>query len=66
MRSSLARADRWTTMLLTVLVWLCTLPLVALVVWPFFGWQVAGLVALGMLLLLLPICWGICWFRLAR
>ncbi len=45
---------------LTLLVWLCTLPLVALLVLPFFGWRVAGLVALGLLLILLPICWALC------
>lgn len=50
-----AKSDHWTTMGLTLLVWLCTLPLLALLVLPFFGWQVAGLVALGLLLILLPV-----------
>ncbi len=66
MRSPLAKSDRWTTMALTLLIWFCTLPLVALVVWPVFGWQAAGLAALGLFSFLLPICWAICWFRVSH
>lgn len=58
--------DARSAMILTLVVWLCALPVIFLVVTPFLGWRVAGLVALGLLVLLLPICWGICWFRVAQ
>jgi hypothetical protein len=48
------------TMLLAFMVWLCSLPLVALLVLPFVGFQTAATVALAILLLLLAICWTLC------
>lgn len=48
------------TMSLTMIVWLCCLPLVFLIVAPFFGWKVAGVAALGLFLVLLVACFGIC------
>jgi len=51
-------------MALTLLVWLCALQLIFLIVTPFLGWKVAGLAALALLIILLPICWSICAFRL--
>jgi hypothetical protein len=47
-------------MLLTLAVWLCALPLVAIFVLPFFGLKVAAGVALGLLVLALVVCWSIC------
>jgi uncharacterized membrane protein (DUF4010 family) len=41
-------------------VWLCTLPLVALLIVPFFGLKVAGSVALVLFLLMLVVCWYLC------
>lgn len=61
-RSLWAHQDARSMMLLTLVVWLCSLPVVFLVVTPWLSWQSAGLVALGLLLLLLPVCWAICWF----
>lgn len=53
----------WDTPLITaLLVWLCTLPLIALVILPFFGLQVAVAVAAGLLLLALLVCWALCWW----
>lgn len=52
------------TMALTLLVWLCSLVLVGLIVLPLFGLRVAGIVAVGLLAVLLVICWGICVYRL--
>jgi uncharacterized membrane protein (DUF4010 family) len=48
------------TMVLAFMVWLCTLPLVALLIVPFFGLKVAGSVALVLFLLMLVVCWYLC------
>ncbi len=50
------------TMALTLVVWLCSLPLVAIFVIPFFGLKVAAGVAVGLLVFALIVCWGICWW----
>ncbi len=47
-------------MALTIVVWLCSLPLIALVVLPLFGVEVAAVAALALLLISMAICWGIC------
>jgi hypothetical protein len=47
-------------MLLALVLWLCSLPLVGLLVIPFFGLPMAGVVALGLLIVALAICWGVC------
>lgn len=51
------------TMVLAFLVWLCTLPLVALLIVPFFGLKAAGSVALVLFLLMLVMCWYLCRWR---
>jgi hypothetical protein len=55
---------RWSShremMALAFVVWLCSLALVALFVLPFFGFETAAVVALGILLALLAICWALC------
>jgi hypothetical protein len=48
------------TMALTLVLWLCALPLVALLVVPFFGLSVAAVVAVLLLVVMLITCWGIC------
>ena len=48
------------TMALALVVWLCSLPLVAIFVAPFFGLKVAAAVALGLLVVALAVCWEIC------
>lgn len=57
-RSRLANAE--SPLLLALLLWLCTLPLVLLLVFPFFGsdgaFLVAGLLLVGILLICLKIC----------
>lgn len=53
----------WDAPLITaLLVWLCTVPLIALVILPFFGLPVAVAVAAGLLLLALLVCWALCWW----
>ena len=53
-------------MLLAFAVWLCNLPLVALVVIPTFGWWAAGVTALALFFVFLVICWGVCGWKIAN
>ena len=53
-------------MALALAVWLCSLPLVAFVVIPLFGLQVAGVAALALLLVAMAICWGVCGWKVAK
>ncbi|MBI4790361.1 MAG: hypothetical protein HY782_25290 [Chloroflexi bacterium] len=51
-----------TTMLLTLVLWLCVVPFVVLFTLPFFGWQ-GGLAAAAITFLIaLALCWGVCLF----
>ena len=50
-------------MALALAVWLCSLPLVALVVIPLFGLKVAGIVALALFFFAMALCWGICGWK---
>ena len=55
--------SRWPysdEMLLALSVWLCSLPLVALFVIPFFGWETAAGVAVALFVVALLTCWGAC------
>ena len=48
------------TMGLTLTMWICTLPLIAVVIGPLFGRQAAISVAIGLLILMLAVCWLNC------
>ena len=48
------------SMLLALVVWLCSLPLVLLIVAPLLGLKAAGLAALALSVAVLLICWGVC------
>jgi len=50
-------------MALTLILWLCSLPLVALFVIPFFGLKVATVVAFILFLVMMAICWAICGWK---
>lgn len=52
-------------MAVALTLWLCSLPLVGLIVMPFFGWEVAVAVALALLLVAMVICWGICGWKIS-
>lgn len=43
---------------LAFVIWLCSLPLIALLVIPLFGLKVGGFTAIVLLFALLIICWG--------
>ena len=51
------------SMLLALVVWLCSLPLAVLIVAPLFGLKVAGLVVLLLFFVVLAICWGVCTWK---
>lgn len=50
-------------MALALVLWLCSLPLVALLVVPFFGLKVGAIVAVALFFVALTICWGICGWK---
>ena len=58
------KTDLPATMALTVVLWLCSLVLVALIIVPLFGSNVAWIVAIGLLIVDLALCWGVCAYRL--
>jgi len=47
-------------MALALVLWLCSLPLIALIVIPHLGLNAAGLVALALLVVVMALCWGAC------
>ncbi len=50
-------------MALAIILWLCSLPLVALLVVPFLGLRVAGAVAIILFFVAMVICWGACGWK---
>ncbi len=55
-----AQADRPTWMLTSLLLWLCTLPLVGLLILPWFGARAALMLAGILLVASVTACYGIC------
>ena len=51
-------------MALAIVVWLCLLPLVGLLVVPFFGLKVGLIVAVALFIAATIICWGICSWKI--
>ncbi|MCG3209708.1 MAG: hypothetical protein FOGNACKC_03335 [Anaerolineae bacterium] len=60
MFKQLLRSFHSEDMALALVLWLCSLPLVALLVIPFFGLKAAAVVALVLFLVAMAVCWGIC------
>jgi len=50
-------------MALTIVLWLCSLPLIVLIVLPLLGLQVAVVAALALFFVMLAVCWGICGWK---
>lgn len=69
MRSGAAKAslqtDHTSWMATSLLLWLCALPLVGLLVLPWFGARVAVVVAVGLLVASVTACYGICAWQVA-
>ena len=51
-------------MALATLIWMCTLPLVGLLIFPVFGLKITLLVAAGLLIAVLFLCWGVCSWKI--
>lgn len=52
---------QWDTpLILALAVWICSLPIVALLVVPFFGWETGLIVAAILLFIILAFCWSLC------
>ena len=59
-------ASHFDDMALAIIIWMCTLPLVGLLVVPFFGLKVGLFVAAALFIAAMVICWGICGWKLFR
>jgi hypothetical protein len=53
-------------MALALLLWLCSLPIVGLIVLPVFGLTAAGLVAMVLLLVAMAVCWLLCGWKIVK
>ena len=53
-------------MALALVLWLCTLPLVGLLIVPFFGLKVGAIVAVALFIAAMAICWGICSWKVFK
>lgn len=53
-------------MALAIVIWLCTLPLVGLLVVPFFGLKVGLIAAVALFIVAMIICWGICSWKIFK
>ena len=51
-------------MALALILWLCSLPLIGLLIIPFFGLKVAAVVALALFFAMMLVCWGICGWKI--
>ena len=59
-------ASHFDDMALAITIWMCTLPLVGLLVVPFFGLKVGLIVAAALFIAAMVICWGICGWKVFR
>ncbi len=53
-------------MALAIVIWLCTLPLVGLLVIPFFGLKAGLIVAAALFIVAMVMCWGICSWKIFK
>lgn len=51
---------------LAITIWLCSLPLVGLLVIPFFGLKIGLGVAIALFIAAMAMCWGICSWKLFK
>jgi hypothetical protein len=59
-------AGHFDDMALAIIIWMCTLPLVGLLVVPFFGLKVGLVAAAALFIAAMVICWGICGWKVFR
>lgn len=53
-------------MAVAITIWLCTLPLVDLLVIPFFGLKVGLIAAAVLFIAAMVVCWGICSWKIFK
>jgi hypothetical protein len=53
-------------MALALVLWLCSLPLVALLVVPFLGLKIGAIVAVILFFVAMAVCWGICGWKVFK
>lgn len=56
--------NHFDDMALAIIIWMCALPLVGLLIFPFFGLKISLLVSAGLLIAILVICRGICSWKI--
>lgn len=59
-------ASHFDDMALAIVIWMCTLPLVGLLIFPFFGLKFSLLVSAGLLIAILLICRGVCSWKIFK
>ena len=59
-------ASHFDDMALAIIIWMCTLPLVGLLVVPFFGLKVGLISAVALFIVAMVICWGICSWKIFK
>jgi len=59
-------ANHFDDMALAIVIWMCTLPLVGLLIFPFFGLKISLLIAAALLIAVLVLCWGICSWKIYK
>jgi len=59
-------ASHFDDMALAIIIWMCTLPLMGLLVFPFFGLKINLIVAATLFIAAMVICWGICGWKFFR
>jgi hypothetical protein len=53
-------------MLLSIVIWLCTLPFIALIIAPVWGIKMALLFSLIVLVTILAVCWSLCGWKVIK
>lgn len=53
-------------MAIALLIWLCSLPLIGILIIPFLGWQVGLASAILLFILAVIVCWGVCGWKIFR
>lgn len=53
-------------MALALLLWMCSLPLVGLLVVPHFGLRVGAIVTVVLFFVAMIVCWGICGWKVFK
>lgn len=61
-----AQPDRTSWMTTSLLLWLCTLPVIGVLILPWFGARVALIVTAGLLVASVTACYAICTWQVAR